>query len=290
MRTVRSFLLLLVAASLLVPAGAAAQWAHPTDTAELLRSPTLSPHARRMIQERIDAVHTRFRETHGGLGPEQFGTQCCQITQIPAAAFNPTSTSGTQWSIDGLGYASPSVVTLQVVLAPVFLSSGVEIQFIDLYYQDTNPTNDVTAALYAFSGGAPGSGAPTSTTIATVASQGSGYSYDFSLPFSYTVNNNVAYDPAAAQLSVAVAVSGGNLGFKAVDLWWMRQVSPAPAVASFSDVPTSHPFFQFIEALYAAGITVGCGTNPLRFCPDDPITRGQEAVFISKALGLYWPN
>ena len=38
----------------------------------------------------------------------------------------------------------------------------------------------------------------------------------------------------------------------------------------------------------AAGITAGCGGG--NFCPDQPITRKQEAAFIAKALGLHWPN
>jgi S-layer homology domain len=66
------------------------------------------------------------------------------------------------------------------------------------------------------------------------------------------------------------------------------QVSPPPATATFNDVPTGHPFFQFIEALAASGITGGCGGG--NYCPDNPVTRGQMAVFIAKALGLHFPN
>jgi len=58
--------------------------------------------------------------------------------------------------------------------------------------------------------------------------------------------------------------------------------------ATFNDVPTGHPFFQFIEALAASGITAGCGDGT-DFCPNAPLTRGQMAVFLSKALGLHWP-
>ena len=65
-------------------------------------------------------------------------------------------------------------------------------------------------------------------------------------------------------------------------------MSAAPAVATFSDVPPSDPFFQFIEALAAAGITGGCGDG--KFCADAPLTRGQMAVFLSKALGLHFPD
>jgi S-layer homology domain len=73
------------------------------------------------------------------------------------------------------------------------------------------------------------------------------------------------------------------------EITWTRQVSPPPATATFSDVPTSHPFFQFVEALTKSGITGGCGTAPPLYCPDEPLTRGQMAVFLAKGLGLQWP-
>ena len=66
-------------------------------------------------------------------------------------------------------------------------------------------------------------------------------------------------------------------------IFYDLQVSPASAVATFNDVPTSHPFFQFIQALAAAGITGGCSTSPPLYCPDNPVTRGQIAVFLLRA-------
>ena len=73
-----------------------------------------------------------------------------------------------------------------------------------------------------------------------------------------------------------------------VRVYYHLQVSPAPGTATFGDVPTNHPFFQFVEALASSGITAGCGNG--NFCPDAPLTRGQMAVFLSKALGLHWPT
>jgi hypothetical protein len=73
-----------------------------------------------------------------------------------------------------------------------------------------------------------------------------------------------------------------------VGVRYKLQVSPAPASATFGDVPTDHPFFRFVEALAASGITAGCGGG--NFCPNDPITRGQMAVFLAAALGLHFPN
>ncbi len=84
-------------------------------------------------------------------------------------------------------------------------------------------------------------------------------------------------------------VIDGTIRFFAVRLYYHLQVSPAPAVATFpNDVPTTHTFFRFIEALAASGISGGCGAGS--FCPDAPVTRGQMAVFLATALGLHFPN
>jgi predicted outer membrane repeat protein len=49
---------------------------------------------------------------------------------------------------------------------------------------------------------------------------------------------------------------------------------------TFADVSSSQPYYSDIEILYANGLTGGCSTNPLSFCPDQVINRGQAAVFI----------
>ncbi|MCE2527503.1 MAG: S-layer homology domain-containing protein [Actinomycetia bacterium] len=45
-----------------------------------------------------------------------------------------------------------------------------------------------------------------------------------------------------------------------------------------------------IGALYAAGITAGCSREPVRFCPDQPVTRAQMAAFLTRALNLAVPG
>ncbi|MCS7313630.1 MAG: S-layer homology domain-containing protein, partial [Acidobacteria bacterium] len=72
---------------------------------------------------------------------------------------------------------------------------------------------------------------------------------------------------------------------RAVNVYYILQVSPPPEAPSFIDVPPGHPFYQHIEALAASGITDGCTVD--QDCPDAPLTRGQMAVFPSKALGLH---
>jgi hypothetical protein len=62
-------------------------------------------------------------------------------------------------------------------------------------------------------------------------------------------------------------------------------LAPTAALAShlFSDVPDSHTFHGHVASIEGAGITFGCGGG--KFCPDDPITRGQEAAFLERGLG-----
>ena len=57
-----------------------------------------------------------------------------------------------------------------------------------------------------------------------------------------------------------------------------------PITASFADVPLGHQFFGYVEFMYQGGYTSGCGTVPLRYCPADPITRGEMAVFLERTM------
>ena len=56
--------------------------------------------------------------------------------------------------------------------------------------------------------------------------------------------------------------------------------------SGFEDVDPDSLHASNIEALYAAEITTGCSTEPLRYCPDDPVTRAQMASFLVRALDL----
>ncbi len=69
-----------------------------------------------------------------------------------------------------------------------------------------------------------------------------------------------------------------------MDQWVAERRKAFPA--GFTDIG-GHTFEKAITWLAAEQITTGC--NPplnTRFCPNDPVTRGQMAVFIARALGL----
>ncbi|MGH9719986.1 MAG: hypothetical protein ACRD8O_07220 [Bryobacteraceae bacterium] len=59
---------------------------------------------------------------------------------------------------------------------------------------------------------------------------------------------------------------------------------PYPTTPYFTDVPTSHIFFPYIQKIKELGITLGCSYD--LYCPDDSVTNGQIAVFTVRAWEL----
>lgn len=99
----------------------------------------------------------------------------------------------------------------------------------------------------------------------------------------------VQIDNNEGQLIVEVQIpaSDGSMSVSGAIVGYQLQVSPAPATATFPDVPTDDPGFQYVEALVASGVTGGCGGG--LYCPNSPVTRRQMAIFLAKALGLQFP-
>lgn len=61
---------------------------------------------------------------------------------------------------------------------------------------------------------------------------------------------------------------------------------PTASSAGFVDT-IGHVFEADIDKLAGAGVTKGCNPpDDTRFCPDDPVTRGQMAAFLARARGL----
>lgn len=52
----------------------------------------------------------------------------------------------------------------------------------------------------------------------------------------------------------------------------------------FTDVPYDFWSFTWIERVYDAGLTGGCALTPLRYCPTQPVTRAQMAVFLERGI------
>ncbi|MGB6896688.1 MAG: LamG-like jellyroll fold domain-containing protein, partial [Dehalococcoidia bacterium] len=64
---------------------------------------------------------------------------------------------------------------------------------------------------------------------------------------------------------------------------------PPQATGLFDDVPLDGFFDRYIEQLHTDGITLGCGTNPLRYCPNEQVSRAEMAVFLARTFDLMVP-
>jgi hypothetical protein len=62
--------------------------------------------------------------------------------------------------------------------------------------------------------------------------------------------------------------------------------APPACNSVFGDVACPSTFANWIEQLYAEQVTGGCQASPLLYCPNNPNTRGQMAVFITKTFGI----
>jgi hypothetical protein len=62
--------------------------------------------------------------------------------------------------------------------------------------------------------------------------------------------------------------------------WWSFHYR----TETFADVPDDYWAWSYVERLYAAGITGGCGSGPLIYCPASGATRGEMAVFLERGI------
>lgn len=215
---------------------------------------------------------------------DEFGNVDHTVTTIPAAAFIYQHNNGYTYGdceCDAYGCGCFDGGPVHNFFAGVNIPAGAEIEFVGL--QSNSPsTGQVGVELFQnFRSGAHNS-------VVAFSSTSHAWDTDYNaVPLGYLIGSNV-HQSLVLQVQTVATEAGGYPHFGWVEIWWRRTVSPAPANATFGDVPTSSPQFRYIEALVAAGITAGCGNNS--YCPNNPVTRGQMAVFLAKALGLHWPN
>src|SRR5262249_12090197 len=145
-----------------------------------------------------------------------------------------------------------------VVHAP----EGASLLSIELDACDTSPTKGVGASLSRMD--------PSGVTVLSVVSTGDAQTPGCSRFAADLRGGPDTVDNAFFQYLVSVqnATFGGDTSIGAMRVVYKLQVSPAPAQATFNDVLTSDPAFQFVEALVASGITAGCGGG--NYCPDAP--------------------
>jgi hypothetical protein len=219
--------------------------------------------------------------------PNTYGTSQTSYVSVGEWEFFPIkSTEGYDdyfsSSVYALRFSTPGVGTF---FAPLHIPDGAVLMSFELDACDSNTSGAHVTAVLLSTDSVTGNFSLVGNEMSSVSSvitPCNAYVEDLS-GFGYVV------DSGTSRLVVDIGTSSGDNtnAFAGVKVGYKLQVSAAPAIADFGDVPTSHPFFQFVEALYHSGITAGCGGG--NFCPDSPLTRGQMAVFLAKALGLQFP-
>ena len=164
---------------------------------------------------------------------------------------------------------------------------GATLSQLQFWAYDVDPVDGLNVSLWEACQ-EPG-GNPVSIQLGTVDTIGAIGTYFGFTPLNghRVMNRNCTYTVRVQFNPGPVDCKGTALQLQKVEVDWVRDVAPPVGQPSFSDVPADHPFYKYIEALYSSAVTGGCGD--LHFCPDAPLTRGQMAVFLSKALGLQWP-
>ena len=73
-------------------------------------------------------------------------------------------------------------------------------------------------------------------------------------------------------------------------VWMVRILEQVPgssdALTRFEDVEPQAWWAPYVERLAEMGVTKGCSTVPLQYCPNRSVTRAEMATFLVRALGL----
>ncbi len=209
------------------------------------------------------------------------------ILVVPAAAFTPGSANAFERDSADYMYFTAGNGGTRFASAPLQLPPGARMRIVCAFFYDTHPTQAAHMTVQAIRHLAP---PDTAFTQVMLVSGGSGYVLECE-NVDITVTGKTDDDEDGNSeiwswiLRAGTDFADSSLRFGGAYIVWQRQVGPAPEAATFQDVAEDHPLFAYVEALQAAGISQPCDLAN-NFCPDNPVTRGQMAMWLAKALGL----
>jgi len=210
-----------------------------------------------------------------------YGTTSQTIYTIGSFDLEPTD-SGTTFTFVNMTMQR-YLTNSGILVSPLHLPSGARVEKFELEGCDTSSSGESAAAL-GFTP-QPGGTVQTLGLIETgTLFEGGCALFPQTLASPATIDNKSGTYFVVAQNNTF----DGTTSVAAIRVYYRLQVSPAPATATFGDVPSTNLYFRAIEALAASGITTGCGGG--NFCPGQYVTRGELAKFLANALGLHWPN
>jgi hypothetical protein len=190
---------------------------------------------------------------------------CNPLNGTPITVTLSTETPGINFALSPYGSITGTVMEslsgspLSGITLTLFNSSG------SAWTQSYTTASDGTYAFY---------GLDTGTYFITT-SNSSGYLNE--------LYNNIECEPTCTPTTGTPIFITLGAATQSVDFYIHRPF--------FADVPRDQWARAFIEALYADGVTAGCATAPLRYCPNDWLLRQQSAVFllVSKQGPAYQP-
>ncbi len=100
------------------------------------------------------------------------------------------------------------------------------------------------------------------------------------------VNHGIAAGTGGGLFQPDQTLTRGQMAAFVVKGYKTEPYTPPACQGIFTDVPCSNQFAQYIEVLYNEGVTAGCGTNPLIFCPGNPVTPWQILVWMTKTAAV----
>lgn len=211
---------------------------------------------------------------------QAYGLASQTATTLLASSFLPSNSSSVYVILGSTGYVSGP----GTMLAPVNLPSGALLETVEIEACDN--ANDASVFVDFNLCGSPSADCVLSAdySVTTGIADTLGCTY-----FSITPpeEDRITIDNKNHSYFFTI-VTDGPTSLRLIRLFWRLQVSEPPLTATFPDVPLDSLQRPYIEALFASGIAGGCDLD--NFCPDNPVTRGQLAVFLAKALGLHWSH
>jgi len=208
---------------------------------------------------------------------------------VPAFAFNNRLDARHNFLS---GYLFKSAGTSNDFDAPIYLPSGAVISGLTLFYSDWDAGADASVSFAKYTGSPTGGLTPQELLLDYSSGSGGWQGGYRALAVPETVRNVNATTGVTSMYTVRLGLAPSgvmqNLAFGGLTVWYRLQISPAPATATFSDVPTNYWAFRHIEALAASGITAGCASG--NYCPESYVKRSEIAVYLAKALGLHWAD
>ena len=90
--------------------------------------------------------------------------------------------------------------------------------------------------------------------------------------------------------SIVASYSGNNAPSSSGALSQSVTSGGSSPTLDFVDVPPGHQAYDAVRALAYNSISLGCASNPLRFCPNGDVGRDEMAVFLERVMrGINYP-